>query len=624
MSTPVTSGVPLPKLVRHTVGRLVELLKDADPDAARWVAAVRDGRPSVPSVVVVGETNRGKSSLVNALLSAENLSPVDAHVATANYLVFAHGEDWAAQACYPGQVQPVSFPVEQLHRWVTASGELPEGQLPPRFVRVQAPIPLLSRLTVIDTPGVGGLDSMHGELAAEAAANATALLFVVDASAPLTSGELTFLAQAGERVETVLFALTKTDQYRGWRQVLEANRALLAEHAPRFADAVFHPVSARMFGLAKGAPTPETGALLREQSGIAPLQTGLQELVAAHAAMLAEANTLRAAATALAGQAVALAAEQRALSTGEAEAESLRARKDELVALRRSATRGWQVKLRGETQRARLESSHEVARQMRDVQSWFRRAIDAANRDGLQRLPQELDAALQLVSGRLSQALATRLDVLAQAVLAELFAPDELEVIRAQFARAGAPPVLLRSPDRRPPNAEDKLLVFMGVSGGLGLGKAAALPLAGLGIAASSALVLPVTIVLGLGAGWWLARTRKQSADKTYLKQWLTEVVADARSTMEQLVSEQLIEAEQQLSLAMDEALGKRIGAIEDELREVDKALRMDTAERNRQLQVVGKRLAEVKAGRAQAEMLLGRIREQRNNAAGRDQPEAR
>ncbi|MBP2475625.1 putative GTPase [Crossiella equi] len=613
MSSPVTSGVPLPKLVRHTVGRLIELLRAGDAPAADWVASVRDGRPSVPSVVVVGETNRGKSSLVNALLATENLSPVDASTATANYLVLAHGQEWSAQACYAGQVQPVPFPVEQLHRWVTAAGELPEGQLPPRYVRVEAPIPLLSRLTVVDTPGVGGLDSVHGELAAEAAATATALLFVVDASAPLTSGELAFLAQAGERVETVLFALTKTDAYRGWRQVLEANRALLAEHAPRFADAVFHPVSARMFGLAKGAPTPETAALLREQSGIAPLQTGLQEVVAAHAAMLAEANTLRAASTALAEQAVVLAAEQRTLSTGEEEAETLRARKDELVALRRSATRGWQVRLRGETQRARVESSHEVARQMRDVQSWFRRAIDAADREASQRLPQELDAALQLVSGRLSAGLTTRLDALAHNVLAELFSPDELDVIRAQFARAATPPVVLRSPDRRPPNAEDKLLVFMGVSGGLGLGKAAVLPLAGLGIAASSAIVLPVTIVLGLGAGWWLARTRKHTADKTYLKQWLTEVVADARSTMEQLVSEQLIEAEQQLSLALDDALARRIGAIEDELREVDKALRMDTAERNRQLQVVAKRLAEVQAGKAQAENLLGRIREQRD-----------
>ncbi|GAA4621512.1 hypothetical protein GCM10023108_54730 [Saccharopolyspora hordei] len=231
-------------------------------------------------------------------------------------------------------------------------------------------------------------------------------------------------------------------------------------------------------------------------------------------------------------------------------------------------------------------------------------------------MPRQVDVALQMASTRIAASLSERLTTVAEQTLAELFSAEELDVIRSQFARGVQAPIALRPPDRRPPTAEDKLLVFMGVSGGLGVGRAAAMPLAGLGIAALNPVVLPVTIVLGLGAGWWMARTRKHAADKQHMKQWLTEAIADARSALDQLVAEQLIEAEQQLSLALDEALTRRIEAIEAELREVDKALKMDAAERSRQLQTVNRRLAEATSGRERAESLLASIRDLRDTAA--------
>ncbi|MET8765070.1 dynamin family protein [Lentzea sp. NPDC004782] len=603
----------LAQTVRQTRERLTSLVRELDPALADWVT--RRAVPEISSVVIVGETNRGKSSLVNALLATPGLSPVDADVATSTYLVFQHGSAWAARACYPGVLAPVTFPLPALINWVSAAHELPPGELPPRYVEVDAPIPLLERMSVVDTPGVGGLESVHGELALEAVTSATALVFVVDASSPFTRGELDFLKRVGDRVETVVFALTKTDQYRGWRQVLDADRALLAEHAPRFADAVFHPVSSRMFEMAAQAPNPDAAAMLRERSGIGALQTALQELVAGRAGMLAEANALRALSTVLAELSVRLEHEKRALSVGEDEAAVLRARREELQTERRSSTRGWQVRLRGEIQRARVENSHEISRQMRDLQTWYRQAIDGADRTALAQLPHQVDTALQVVSGRISTALAARLAQVTDAVLATLFSADELTLIRGQFARGEQPPVVLRPKEKRPPTAEDKLLVFMGVSGGLGAGKLAVMPLAGLGIAVLNPVVLPVTIVLGLGAGWWMARTRTHTAEKQHVKQWLSDAIADARSTVDQLAAEQLIEAEQALSLALDEALAKRIEAIEAELREVDKALRMEAGERGRELQSVTRQLAEVESGRAKAEELLGRIRSVRDRA---------
>ena len=607
----------LPQLARLTRERLTALLAQADPEGAAWVEEIRTARPDTPTVVVVGETNRGKSSLVNALLATPGLSPVDAGVATARYLVMRHGPQWGARACYPGAAEPVAVPMGELACWVSAAAELPEGQVPPRYLEIAGPVPLLERLTLVDTPGVGGLDEVHGELAAEAAAGATALLFVLDAAAPITRGELEFLTRLGDRVETVLFALTKTDRHRGWRQILDANRNALARHAPRFADAEFHPVSARLSELAAGAPRVEVAALLRERSGIAALQTALQHQVTGRAAMLGEANVLRALATALDGLAARLEAEHRGMGSvgsAQASAAALRARRDELAAARRSSTRGWQLRLRGEIQRARVESTHDVAGRVRTAQMQLRAGIDAAGHGQLEQLPFHVDASLQAIAVHVSAGLAQRVARVADLALADLFTRDELAAIRAQLARRPRPPVVLRPPDGRPDTAENKLFVAMGFSGGLGIGRLAALPLAGLG-AAAGAVVLPVSIVFGLGAGWWMARTRRHAMDKQHLKQWLVDVLAEARSVLDQAVAEQMIDAEQQLSLALDDALGRRLAAIEDELREVDRSMRMDAAERSAALDSVRSRLTEVRAGHGKATALLRRIRDVRDRS---------
>src|SRR5699024_3423774 len=284
----------------------------------------------------------------------------------------------SARACYPGELAPVNIPFPELVHWVSRAYELPEGQIPPRQVSVSGPVPLLQQISVVDTPGVGGLDSSHGELAMEAAADATALLFVVDASTPFTAGELQFLRQVSERVETVVFALTKTDQFRGWRELLDADQRLLAEHAPRFAQARFHPVSPRMFEQAAAAPNEQAAGMLREKSGIAELQLRVQEVLVGKAAMLGEANALRALSSLLDEQHARLQAESRALSAGEDELEQLKTRREELQTQRRSSTKSWQVRLRSEIQRARIELNHQAGRQTRDAQAYFRKQIEAA------------------------------------------------------------------------------------------------------------------------------------------------------------------------------------------------------------------------------------------------------
>jgi len=599
----------LPEAVREARERLTALLATLDSAAAAWVEQVRAARPATPTVVVVGETARGKSSLVDALLAAPGRSPA----ATACPVVLRHGSEWTARACYAGtaaDVADVAVPLDDLARWVSAEQDPPDGAAPPHHVVLTAPVPLLERLTLVDTPGVGGLAAAPGELAAATAA--TALLLVLDAGAPISRGELDFLTRLGDRVETVLVALTKTDAHCGWREVLEADRAALARHAPRFAGVPFHPVSARLAERAADAP-PAVAALLREQSGVAALQAALQHQVTGRAAMLGEANVLRALATALDGAAADLDARQRAVRGDDAAA--LRTRRDELTAARRTSSggtswRGWQLRLRGEVQRARVAATHDVAARLLDARTRLRAGLDAADRAGLHRLPRDVDAALRAVGDAVAAGLTERVTVVADAAVAHLFPPAELAAVRAGLA-CRPPPVALRPPGARPAGADDKLLVAMGFSGGLGLGRLAVLPLVG-----TVAVALPVSIVLGVGAGWWLARTRRHAADRAHLAQWLADVLAEARAALDQAVAAQLIDVEQQLSLLLDDALERRLAAVDSELREVDRALRMDAAERTRTLEALRAQAAEVRAGRQEVAGLLAHVRRLRDRPA--------
>jgi hypothetical protein len=76
-------------------------------------------RAATPRAVIIGETNRGKSSLVNALLGTPGLSPVDAGVATSTYLLFRHGEQPGAVVRFGGGFADITIPPEQLADWAT-------------------------------------------------------------------------------------------------------------------------------------------------------------------------------------------------------------------------------------------------------------------------------------------------------------------------------------------------------------------------------------------------------------------------------------------------------------------------------------------------------------------------
>ncbi len=160
-----TGVLTLPSAVRQWREDSAAWLRVDDPDGAANLAA-RKTSTELPRVVVVGETNRGKSSLVNALLGVAGLSPVDAGTATCTYLVFTHAATPYTVARFGGGMADIAFPPKDLRAWATVDGEPDIDIPPPRWIEVGLPSALTSVMTVVDTPGVGGLVAAHAELAA--------------------------------------------------------------------------------------------------------------------------------------------------------------------------------------------------------------------------------------------------------------------------------------------------------------------------------------------------------------------------------------------------------------------------------------------------------------------------
>jgi hypothetical protein len=178
-------------------------------------------------VAVVGEFKQGKSTLINALLRTE-VCPVDADVVTAVPTIVRFGVPPSATA-YVGAdgetPSTVAVPFDQLRGFVAES----PGGPAVRTVEVQLDHRLLhSGMTFIDTPGVGGLDSAHGNITLGVLPLARASLFVTDAAQELTEPELDFLRRIVQGCPTVVCVVTKTDLHAHWRRIVDINRRHLS------------------------------------------------------------------------------------------------------------------------------------------------------------------------------------------------------------------------------------------------------------------------------------------------------------------------------------------------------------------------------------------------------------
>jgi predicted transcriptional regulator len=575
-------------------------LRKLDPDAAAELDTARRRELTRPVFVVVGETKRGKSALVNALVGVPDLSPVDAAVATAAYLELVHSPEPGASAYLPGQTDPVVLGLAELRDWGTVLGQPPDGVRTPRRIEVRHCAPLLEYLTLVDTPGTGGLDPVHAEVALDAVERATALLFVADASAPLAKPELDFLIEASKRVNFVIFALTKTDAYPGWRTILADNRALLQAHAPRFGSAPWFPVSARLAELAITMGDAPTSELVAE-SRIAELQHALIAL-AGRGHAVAEANVLRALRSEIIR--LDLMAQDRIRATDPDPEDVQRARQERaaLAARKRTESRQWSLALNTETQRARVEATARLRTYLTALQEQFVARIDTGGRDEFKTLPQEVDRALHALSVRLSHDLEYRFRQVAERTLAQVFQPQELQYVLRQL-NASLRHALGTKP-RRETGGPDNMLIAMSSAGmAMMAGRGAMIGVSALGagaIAGASLLIPFAGVGLGLAAGAFVLYRRRVATDRQQARTWLREVVGEARAALSDEIVHRFTDLQYALTLALDEAIERRLQQLDEHIAEIDKAMADDKASRAKKRAVAA----------AEREVLRGRLKQ--------------
>lgn len=225
------------------------------------------------TVVVLGEFKRGKSTLINALLGTA-VCPVDADIVTAVPTIVTYGESAGvtAYAQHPetGEMVRREMTLADLTTLVTEPAD-PDAPHLERSVEVRLPHRMLrAGLRLVDTPGVGGLDSAHGYLTLGTLSLADGALFVTDASQELTGPELTFLQTVVERCPTTALCVVKTDLYPEWRRIVEINRGHLADAGLEL------PVLALSSFLRLRATSDES---LTEESGYNQLVAHLAQLV---------------------------------------------------------------------------------------------------------------------------------------------------------------------------------------------------------------------------------------------------------------------------------------------------------------------------------------------------------
>lgn len=183
-------------------------------------------------VVVCGEFKQGKSSLLNAFLNETSLFPVDIDITTnlVSTITYGQTEKISVVLGESGKETVKQIERSEIPDYVTEQRNAKNAKQAKMLV-IESPNPQLKEgLVLVDTPGIGSLNTEHTAITYAFIPNADAILFVTDALKPLTTEELSFLK---ERIlphcQNLIFVVTKVDTVSDGQQMIANNREKLAQ-----------------------------------------------------------------------------------------------------------------------------------------------------------------------------------------------------------------------------------------------------------------------------------------------------------------------------------------------------------------------------------------------------------
>ncbi len=392
-----------------------------------------------------------------------------------------------------------------------------------------------------------------------------AVVFVVSATAPLTPSDCALLDGAAASTDMVVGVVAKTDVHRTWRQVLQADRAVVAAYRPRYAGM-------RWVG---AAATPDIGP---------PTVDLLIELVRAGLAdpTLAERNRLRA------KQSELLMLSRRYDGVGrDGGSAALRERRGALLRQCRLDRSRQAIALRGHSQQARLRLSYLVRNRCASVRADLQRDAAATRR-------RTRDAFIETVRRQVS-ALVDEVDDALTGHLAAL--GDDLGLSAVEMPPPPpAAPVRAAEPPLRSRRLESRLMTLLGAGFGLGVALTLSRLLVGVAPGATAAVVCAV---VGVALTAWVVGTRGLLLDRAMLDRWVAEVMTALRTALEERVAGRMLTAESVFGRAAaerDVAAGAR---VDGQVADIDRKIRQHTAARTHELSAISRALAAIDAALA-------------------------
>jgi GTP-binding protein EngB required for normal cell division len=561
------------------------------------------GRPAagIATVVVVGETNRGKSALINALVGHPGLSPVHSDVTTNCYIELTRSTEPHARVRLASEPEPRPIALDEIANFSTVEHN-PRNEKGVRSVEIGLPSSFLTGMRLIDTPGVGGLEKAHGALTLEILREADALLFVTDTSAPLVEPEYRFLERAAERIDTVIIALTKIDALaqHEWEELRREDAALLRLHARHFAGAPIVPVSSAR--LEKSID--QTGAEARERrtaSGIHVLQRLIRMRVVRRAAVLHLANAARVSQGALEEIQGGVNDRLTAIDRDPSFEGDVRQKEATLRELEAELAE-WQDELDIRINNLKIERETALTVAHRELQrTYMKRADGTHTKDDRAELAAELESDLNALACRLLHESAERLAATLEDMIGaggdDDRAPDRA-VSRLAF-EDGHGPALRELPDRPRPGSADHMANAGAFLMGTIIPSRALMLLPGMATPAA-----PVVAAVGFAWMFLANRTRLQSMNRAELRNWIREELGDAQSALRGDFNSRMLSVNAEVKKIARRRVAEGKKALADAQKEFRDAAAATSAERERRKRELTDQAARVGGLITQAEHL--------------------
>lgn len=567
----------LPDTVKHDIAAL-----RAELDTLYRNHELPTARTQLPSatpraqdrarIVVIGEVDAGKTSLINATIGRLDLLPTQS---TRQFVAVGHGP--------PGQVH-VHF--ADGHTDNMAANQL--GGLLARYrvdgeaidrIEVLLDDEFLSGLTLFDTPGVGGLDLHTTSATLSALDGATALVFVCSAGEKISIAERDFLVAATRRIDHVVFVQSKSDlaDDGGAANLRENAETIKRRLSPEQYDGItFLAFSAVL--AAEGAHG-DTASL--EESGVKQLRSSLKNIAANHS-IYAQRNALREIKESISTAYHVLAQRRNAVqeSTGPEAITAITARLSDIRRRRDS----WRTLLARHIEEASFQATDEHEQHLQDLRTRYSdRLASVKSKEDMQTLTTDLvDDLRQWQLDTITSVHQQVADIATSLANGLVFVDVDELVTQLADPRKNAADCLAAA-SNSPRSAAESMTAVQSTYMGTMMGQNIARAISG------TAVGMPYMIPLGIG--WYLVQRyfRNRQEERAELTRRVREAISEASRLISSDTQRRYRRSSWAIVDAVDSAIDDALAGAEaekkaltdatvDRRKELDRINRLDTS----------------------------------------------